>query len=343
MKLLDQFRSMWGSRMAIDLGTANTLIYTREGGIVLDEPSVVAINEKNGGTIMAVGKKAKEMYGRTNESIRTIRPMKDGVIADFDVTKAMIRHFISSTVKKPFFGRCVMMMCVPSGITSVEMKAVIDSAMQCGAGRVHLIEEPMAAAIGSRLPIHEISGSMIVDIGGGTTEVAVISQYAISYSESLRVAGDEMDDCIQKYVRREHHVAIGSFEAERAKIEIGSAWHEFDALDCEVTGTDTATGFPRTVTMTGEMMREALNSPVTAMVESIRKGLEKCSPELASDIKRRGIVLAGGGSLLKGLGPRLHHETGLPIYRAKDPLTAIVRGTGYALDNIKTLKQVCLN
>jgi len=327
----------------MDLGTANTLIYTKDNGIVLDEPSVVALNTRNGGAVLAVGKRAKEMYGRTPESIQTIRPMKDGVIADFDVTKTMIRHFISSVVPKKRISRPTMMVCVPSGITSVEMKAVIDSSIQCGAGKVHLIEEPMAAAIGSKLPIQEISGSMIIDIGGGTTEVAMISQFTIAYSESLRVAGDEMDNCIQRYIRRQHGISIGSFEAERIKIEIGSASPLSEPIEGEVTGIDASTGMPRTIQLTDAMIREALNNPVKAIVESIRNALYKSSPELASDIRRRGIVLAGGGSLLKGLGARLHAETDLPIFRAKDPLTAIVRGTGYVLDNLADLKKVCLN
>jgi len=343
MLSLNRLRSFFGAKIAMDLGTANTLIYTKNHGIILDEPSVVALNSSNGGGVLAVGKRAKEMFGRTPKNIHTIRPMKDGVIADFDVTKAMIRHFVSSVIPKKRIGQPTMMVCVPSGITSVEMKAVIDSSFQCGAGNVHLIEEPMAAAIGSKLPIHEVSASMIVDIGGGTTEVAVISQFAIAYSESLRVAGDEMDNCIQRYVRREHGLAIGSFEAERVKIEIGSASNLTNPVESEATGIDVATEIPRSITLTDTMIRKALDSPVRAIVESIRKALSKSSPELASDIRRRGIVLAGGGSLLKGLGSRLHTETDLPIFRAKDPLTAIVRGTGYVLDNLADLKKVCLN
>ncbi|MCY4384301.1 MAG: rod shape-determining protein [Nitrospinae bacterium] len=333
-----------GPNIAMDLGTANTLVYTKNAGIVLDEPSVVALNSKNGGAILAVGKKAKEMYGRTPpDTIRTIRPMKDGVIADFDVTKAMIRHFVGAIVPKRSFSRPTMMVCVPSGITSVEMKAVIDSATQCGAGKVHLIEEPMAAAIGSKLPIHEIAGSMIVDIGGGTTEMAVISQYAVAYSESLRMAGDAMDECIQRHIKRNHGLSIGSFEAERVKMEIGTAAPLSEPLEMEISGADVSTGMPRTIMISDESVREALDGPVKAIVESIRKALSKTSPELASDIYRRGIVLAGGGSLLKGLGTRLHDETGLPIYRVKDPLTTVVRGTGHVLDHLKDFKQVCLN
>ncbi len=340
---LQRLRSLAGPNIAMDLGTANTLVYTKNAGIVLDEPSVVALHAKNGGGILAVGKKAKEMYGRTPTSIRTIRPMKDGVIADFDVTKAMIRHFIRAIVPKRSLGRPTMMVCVPSGITSVEMKAVIDSATQCGAAKVHLIEEPMAAAIGSKLPIHEVSGSMIVDIGGGTTEMAVISQYAISYSESLRMAGDAMDECIQRHIKRQYGLSIGAFDAERVKMEIGAASPLPEPLETEVSGADVSTGIPRSMKLTDKMLREALDAPVKAIVESIRKALSKTTPEFASDIRRRGIVLAGGGSLLKGLGTRLHKETGLPIYRVKDPLTTVVRGTGYVLDHLKDFKQVCLN
>ncbi len=343
LKSLNRLRSFFGAKIAMDLGTANTLIYTKEDGIVLDEPSVVALNVNNGGAVLAVGKRAKEMVGRTPESIKTVRPMKDGVIADFDVTKAMIQHFVGSVVPKKRFSRPTMMVCVPSGITSVEMKAVIDSSLQCGAGKVHLIEEPMAAAIGSKLPIQDVAASMVIDIGGGTTEVAVISQFAIAYSESNRVAGDEMDECIQRYVRREHGLQIGTFEAERVKIEIGSAHPLSEPLECDAMGIDVSTGIPRTLRLNDTMVREALESPLKAIVESIRKALFKSSPELASDIRRRGIVLAGGGSLLKGLGARLHEETGLSIFRAKDPLTAIVRGTGYVLDNLADLKKVCLN
>ncbi len=343
MQLLDKVRSYFGSRLAMDLGTANTLIYTKEGGIVLDEPSVVALNTKNGGSILAVGKKAKEMFGRTPESIKTIRPMKDGVIADFDVTNAMIKHFVRSVIPNTLIGQPTMMVCVPSGITSVEMKAVIDSSKQCGAGKVYLIEEPMASAIGCRLPIQEVSGSMVIDIGGGTTEVAVISQFAISYSESLRMAGDAMDECIQRYIRREHGISVGAFEAERLKIQIGSAWPLSEPLEADVTGIDSATGIPRVVTLTDSMVRDALDGPVNAIVEAIRLTLSRSSPELSSDIRKRGIVLTGGGSLLKGLGTRLHRETRLPIYRAKDPLKAIVKGTGYVLDNLSDLKKVCLN
>ena len=340
---LNRFRSFFGAKIAMDLGTANTLIYTKDSGIVLDEPSVVALSSDNGGDVIAVGTRAKEMYGRTPESIQTIRPMKDGVIADFDVTKAMIKYFIGSVVTKKRISQPTMMVCVPSGITSVEMKAVIDSSLQCGAGKVHLIEEPMAAAIGSKLPIQEVAASMIIDIGGGTTEVAVISQFAVAYSESLRVAGDEMDTCIQRYVRREHGLSIGSFEAERIKIEIGSAAPLSEPLEGEATGIDAATSMPGSVRLSDAMIRKALDSPIRAIVESIRNALSKSSPELAADIRRRGIVLAGGGSLLKGLGSRLHAETDLPIFRAKDPLTAIVRGTGYVLDNLADLKKVCLN
>ena len=342
-KFTQAFNSLVGEKIAMDLGTANTLVYTKERGIVIDEPSFVALNAENGNSVLAVGQRAKEMFGRTTAKIKTIRPMKDGVIADFDVTKAMIKHFIKSAIPQKKFTKPTIMVCVPAGITSVEMKAVIDSAIQCGAGKVHLIEEPMAAAIGSKLPIHDISGSLIIDIGGGTTEVAVITQYSIAYSESLRIAGDTMDECIQKYMRREHGLRIGPFEAEKVKISIGSAVPLAKKLECEVTGSDISTGIPKTVLMNDGNIREALSAPLKAIVDSIKKALSKTSPELAIDIRRRGVVLAGGGSLLKGLGTRLHQETDLPIYRVKDPLTAVVRGTGYVLDNFKNLNQVCLN
>ncbi len=334
--------SEWLSRgLAIDLGTANTLIFVKGRGIVLDEPSLVAL-EDGAHRVLGVGRQARAMFGRTNEEVHTIRPMKDGVIADFDVTKIMIQHFIRQVYDRRGFIKPVMIVCVPSGITQVEMKAVIDSALQSGARKVHLVEEPMAAAIGSKLPIHQNTGSMVVDIGGGTTEVAVISNYAIAYSESIRVAGDEMDEAIQRHLQTRYGLAVGTFEAERIKIEVGSAHPLSRRLRTEVRGLDIPKGVPTAVEVTDEMIREAMDGPVNAIVAAIKKALSRSSPELAGDITRRGIVLAGGGSLLKGLGARLHSETGLPIYRAKDPLTAIVRGTGEVLENFPDLKKVCV-
>jgi rod shape-determining protein MreB len=337
------FLSRWlAEDLAIDLGTANTLIYIPGRGIVLQQPSVVAVVQHNG-EILAVGERAKAMWGKTPDSISIIRPMKDGVIADFEVTRAMIQHFIRQVYKGRRFSKPRMMVCIPSGITQVEKRAVKESAFQAGARGVFLIEEPMAAAIGSKLPIHEVSGNMIVDIGGGTTEVAVISRYATAHSESIRVAGDEMDEAVQAQVKRVFNLAIGPFEAERVKIEIGSAAPLSTPLKTVVRGRDIVEGIPKAVTVDDAIIRQALTGPVKAIVESIRRALERATPEQAADITRKGIVLAGGGSLLKGLGRRLHEETGLPIYRAKDPLTAIVRGTGEVLENLKTMRHVCIS
>ncbi len=328
--------------IAMDLGTANSLIFVRSRGIILDEPSVVAIDQSNG-KILAVGHEAKKMWGRTPESIAIIRPMKDGVIADYEVTKAMIRYFIRKVYKKRRFLQPRMIVCIPSGITQVEKKAVRESALAAGASKVHLIEEPMAAAIGAKLPISEVANNMIVDIGGGTTEVAVISRYATVYSESIRVAGDEMDEAIQNGIRKAFNLAIGPFEAERAKIEVGSAAQLNSRLETVVRGRDLVEGIPKSVSVDDAIIRESLHSPVRAIVEAIRRALERTTPEQAAEIQKRGVVLAGGGSLLKGLGSRLHEETGLPIFRAKEPLTAVVRGTGQVLENMKELSRVCVS
>jgi rod shape-determining protein MreB len=327
--------------IAIDLGTANTLIYIPGKGVVLQQPSVVAIVQDNG-EVLAVGDGAKTMWGKTPDSITIIRPMKDGVIADFEVTRTMIQYFIRQVYQGRRYFKPRMMVCVPSGITQVEKRAVKDSALQSGARSVHLIEEPMAAAIGSKLPVHEVGGNMVVDIGGGTTEVAVISRYATAYSESIRVAGDEMDEAIQAQVKRVYRLAIGPFEAERAKIEIGSAAPLDSPLTTVIRGRDIVEGIPKAINVDDTMIREALNGPVKAIVEAIRRALERSTPEQAADITRKGIVLAGGGSLLKGLGKRLHEETGLRIYRTKDPLAAVVRGTGKVLENMKIMRNVCV-
>ncbi|MBI3013868.1 MAG: rod shape-determining protein [Candidatus Tectomicrobia bacterium] len=340
--MLGKLRGLFAKDLAIDLGTANTLIFMRGKGIILNEPSVVAINKVDG-RVIAVGKAAKAMYGKTPETIEAIRPMKDGVIADFDITKKMISYFIRKVLSGTNLFPPKVIVCVPSGITQVEKKAVIDSSIQSGARKVHLIEEPMAAAIGSKLPIHEARGSMVIDIGGGTTEVAVLSLSATAYSESTRVAGDEMDEAIMQHIRRILNIQIGPFEAERVKMEIGSASPLRQRLQTQVRGRDLIRGVPVSFSVDDSFIRQALNEPVKAIVESTRRALEKTSPELSADITERGIVLAGGGALLKGLGPRLHQETGLPIFRAKDPLTAIVRGTGEVLENFKTLGKVCIN
>ncbi len=341
--MLISFLSRWlPTDIAMDLGTANSLIYVRGRGIALDEPSVVALDQDTG-KILAVGQKAKDMWGKAPETITIVRPMRDGVIADYDVTKAMIKYFIRKVYRGRRYFRPRMIVCIPSGITQVEKRAVRESALDAGAGSVKLVEEPMAAAIGAKLPISETGGNMIVDIGGGTTEVAVISRFATVYNESIRVAGDEMDEAVQSQIRKVHNLVIGPFEAERTKIEIGSATVLNSRLETVVRGRDLVEGIPKAIPVDDSIIREALNAPVRAIVDSIRRALERTSPEQAADITRRGIVLAGGGSLLKGLGSRLHEETGLPIYRAKDPLTAVVRGTGQILENMKELSRVCVS
>jgi len=328
--------------LAIDLGTANTLIYIKGKGIVLNEPSMVAIRKDNG-EILAIGHKAKYMFGKTPDSIVAIRPMKDGVIADFEITQLMIRNFIRKAIMGINIVKPTVMVCIPSGITQVEKKAVIEAAFQAGARKVELIEEPMAAAIGARLPIEKPLGNMIVDIGGGTTEVAVISMYAVAYSESIRVAGDEMDEAITHYIKKKFYVQIGGFEAERLKIEIGSAFPLKQRLEAKVKGRHITEGRPVAITVDDRMVREALEEPVQAIISSIKRALERSTPELAADISERGIVLAGGVALLRGLGMRIHKETGLKVFRVKDPLTAVVKGTGQVLEDFKRLHRVCVS
>lgn len=339
---LQSLLNLFSKGLAIDLGTANTLIHVRGVGLVLDEPSMVAIARDNG-KVVAIGRTAKEMYGKTSESVRTIRPMKDGVIADFEITKIMISNFIKLALKKKPLIRPQMVICIPSGITAVEKRAVIDSAEQSGAGKVFLMEEPMAAAIGANLPIQEPKGSMVVDIGGGTTEVAIIASSAIASAESIRVAGDEMDEAILQYVRQRYNLQIGPFEAERIKIKVGAAYPLKERLECTVRGRDLIEGVPKTLTITDEMIRESLESPIMAIVESVRRTLDKSSPELAADIYDHGIVLAGGGALLKGLADRIQKEIGLQVHQSEDPLRAVVRGSGFVLDNFKLMSRVCVN
>lgn len=329
-----------GQDMAMDLGTANTLIYIRGKGIVLNEPSVVAVDEQ--GRPVAVGKDAKEMYGKTSRKIRTVRPMKDGVIADFGITHLMIKDFLTRITNRWQLRRPRLIVSVPSGITMVEKRAVIDAALASGARHIHLIEEPMAAAIGSGIPVTEVGGNMVVDIGGGTTEVAVISLGATAYAESSRIAGDEMDEAIEQFIRRAFNLQIGIFEAERIKMTIGSAMPMSEPRETKVYGRDLATGVPREMIIDDAIVRRALREPVLAIVEAVTRALERTSPELAQDIFRKGIYLAGGGSLLAGLPERLSLETGLRFVRTADPLTAIVRGTGAVLESFKELKQVCI-
>ena len=326
-----------GRDLAIDLGTANTLIYARGLGIVLDEPSVVAINV-NDGRPVAVGVEAKRMMGRTPNHIKAIRPLKDGVIADFEVCEKMLRYFIQK-VHASKWSKPRMIICVPSGITGVEQRAVQDAAEYAGARKpVHIIEEPMAAAIGANLPVHEPSGNMIVDIGGGTTEVAVISLGGIVTAQSVRVAGDELDDAILQYVKKEYSLAIGDRTAEEIKIQMGSAWPMEDELTADIRGRDLVSGLPRTIQLTTEHVREALAEPVSAIVDAVKTTLDKTPPELAADIMEDGITLTGGGALLGGLDQRLSHETGMPIRVAAEPLYSVVIGSGRALENIDAMR-----
>ncbi len=326
-----------GRDLAIDLGTANTLIYARGQGVVLNEPSVVAIDVTDGRPV-AVGLEAKRMMGRTPGRIKTIRPLKDGVIADFEVCEKMLRYFIQK-VHASRWSKPRMVICVPSGITGVEQRAVQDAAEYAGARKpVHIIEEPMAAAIGADMPVHEPSGNMIVDIGGGTTEVAVISLGGIVTAQSVRVAGDELDDAVLQYVKKEFSLAIGDRTAEEIKIHMGSAWPLDDELTADIRGRDLISGLPRTIPLTTEQVREALSEPVSAIVDAVKTTLDRTPPELAADIMEQGIMLTGGGALLAGLDRRLSHETGMPINIARDPLFSVVIGSGRALENIDAMR-----
>ncbi len=341
MSLVDMFFNSWGGDMAVDLGTANTLVSVRGRGIVLIEPSVVAI-ERDSKRVLAVGIDAKRMLGRTPGSIVAIRPLKDGVIADFEVTEAMLRYFINKTrVKRfPWQPKPRVVVCVPSGVTEVEKRAVFEATMAAGARQAYLIEEPMAAAIGSGLPIQEPTGSMVVDIGGGTTEVAVISLGGIVVAQSIRIAGDEFDEAVIGHVKRVYNVLIGERTAEEIKFEIGSAWPLLEEVDVEVRGRDLLTGLPRTITMESEEIREALEEPIQAIIAAIKGTLEQTPPELASDLMEYGIVLTGGGALLKGLDERVRHETGMPVHVSESALTNVVDGSAQALEEIDVLKKV---
>jgi len=321
--------------MAVDLGTANTLVYLRGRGIVLSEPSVVAIDQRTG-EVHAVGIEAKRMLGRTPGTITAIRPLKDGVIADFDVTEQMLRHFIHKANGNRFAHPRVIV-CVPSGVTGVEKRAVEEATLSAGARQAYLIEEPMAAAIGAGLPVSDPTGSMIVDIGGGTTEVAVISLGGIVVSQSIRVGGDEMDEAIMNHLRKEYKLLIGQQTAEEVKLEIGSAWPMPEEAQAEVRGRDMLTGLPKTVILGSEDVRRALDEPVTQIIDAIRGTLDKTPPELAADIMDRGIVLAGGGALLAGLDERLRHETHMPVHVAESPLTCVAVGSGRSLEEFEAI------
>ncbi|HEV7667324.1 MAG TPA: rod shape-determining protein [Thermoanaerobaculia bacterium] len=327
--------------LAIDLGTANTLIYAQGQGIVVREPSVVVINKLTN-RIEAVGAEAKEMLGRTPGNIESIRPMKDGVIADFEVTERMLEHFIKKAHGRKMYVHPRIVIGVPSEITQVEKRAVRDSAMRAGASEVFLVEQAMMAAIGAGLPITEPSGNMIVDIGGGTTDVAVISLAGIVYSRSVRVAGNEMDLGIIQYLKRKYNLLIGERTAEQIKIEIGSAYPLKEEIRMEIKGRDLVEGVPKTLTISDEEIREALAEPVAAIVEAVRMALERTPPELSADIMDKGIVLSGGGALLRALDQRLRDETGLPVLLAEDPLCSVVLGTGRVLQDIDLLRKVSI-
>jgi rod shape-determining protein MreB len=340
--VFDAVLGAFSSDLAIDLGTANTLIYVKGKGIVANEPSVVAVqhNDRGPRKVVAVGAEAKQMCGRTPVGITAVRPMKDGVIADFEVTEEMLRYFMQRVHNRRNLVRPRVVVCVPYGITAVEKRAVRESAESAGAREVYLVTEPMAAAIGAGLPITEATGSMIVDIGGGTTEVAVISLKGIVYSQSLRVGGDKMDEAIVNYVKRNFNLAIGERTAEKIKISLGTALPTGENHVVEVTGRDLVGGLPRTIEISSEDVREALMEPVRQIVDVIHQVLEHTPAELASDIVDRGITMAGGGALLRNLDKLLQQELNLPVVVADDPLTAVVRGSGKILDNFELLKDV---
>ncbi len=323
--------------MAVDLGTANTLVYVRGRGIVLSEPSVVAIDQRTA-EVHAVGIEAKRMLGRTPGNITAIRPLKDGVIADFDVTEQMLRHFIQK-VHQNRWAHPRVVVCVPSGVTGVEKRAVEEATLSAGARQAYLIEEPMAAAIGAGLPVAEPTGNMIVDIGGGTTEVAVISLGGIVVAQSVRVGGDEMDDAIINWVKREYKLMIGSQTAEEVKLEIGSAYPMREEVQAEIRGRDMISGLPKTVVLSSEEVREALAEPMAQIVDAVKSTLDKTPPELASDIMDRGIMLAGGGALLQGLDERLRRETEMPIHQAESPLTCVAVGSGRSLEEFEVMRR----
>jgi rod shape-determining protein MreB len=331
--------SFLGRDMAVDLGTANTLVYVRGRGIVLNEPSVVAINT-NTGKIVAVGIEAKRMIGRTPGNIVAVRPLKDGVIADFDVTERMLRYFIQKVHRRRHFAKPRIVVAVPSGITGVEQRAVKEAGYQAGARRVYIIEEPMAAAIGAGLPVHEPTGNMVVDIGGGTTEVAIISLGGIVTSQSIRVGGDELDQAIISYAKKEYSLMLGERTSEEIKMAIGSAYPFDDEPHAEIRGRDLVSGLPKTIVISAEEIRRAIEEPVALIVDTVKTTLDKCPPELAGDVMDRGIALTGGGALLRGLDERLRQETGMPVHLADNPLDSVVLGTGKCVEDFDTLRQV---
>nr|WP_307819366.1 rod shape-determining protein [Microbispora rosea] len=331
--------TLLGRDMAVDLGTANTLVYVRGRGIVLNEPSVVAINVTTG-KIVAVGIEAKRMIGRTPGNIVAIRPLRDGVIADFDVTERMLRYFIQKIHKRRHFVRPRIIVAVPSGITAVEQRAVKEAGYQAGARRVYIIEEPMAAAIGAGLPVHEPTGNMVVDIGGGTTEVAIISMGGIVTSQSIRVGGDELDQAVMAYAKKEYSLMLGERTAEEVKIAVGSACVTGEDFHAEVRGRDLVSGLPKTVVISAEEIRRSIAEPVNSIVDAVKSTLDKCPPELSGDLMDRGIAVTGGGALLRGMVDRLREETGMPVHLAENALDSVALGSGRCVEDFEALQQV---
>jgi len=339
--LLDRLLGFFSNNVGIDLGTANTAVYMQGNGIVMYEPSIVAIDVKSR-KVLAVGKEAKEMVGKTPENIQAIRPLRDGVITDFEVTQIMLSYFIKRALGNTLFRpKPTVVIGVPTGITPVEKRAVIDASKSAGAREVYLIAEPMAAAIGADLPVDDPIGNMVVDIGGGTTEIAVISMAGIVVSNSLRIAGDEMNEAIIQYIKRQFHILIGEQTAERIKIELGSAIIEEEERTMEIRGRD-MTGLPKTITVTNHNITEALEDTINSIINAIRVTLEKTPPELAADIADRGIILAGGGSLLKNMDKRIQVETGIKAFYCEDPLIAVARGVGKVLDNLELIRRISM-
>lgn len=338
-KYFDQVIGLFSSDIGVDLGTASTLVYLKNEGIVLCEPSVVAV-EAGTSNVLAVGEEAKRMLGRTPSNIVAIRPMRDGVIADFDITESMLRYFIKKVHNSRRLVRPRVVIAIPSGITSVEKRAVKDSAIHAGAREVYMLEEPVAASIGVGLPIQEPSGNMVIDIGGGTTEMAVISLAGVVFSKSIRIGGDELDDAIINYLKRTYNLMIGERTAEELKIRIGSSYPMEQELTMEVRGRDLVAGLPKMISVTSEEIREALSEPIAQIVETVRITLERTPPELSADLIEKGIILAGGGALLRGLDKLIAEETGLPVHLADDPLTAVALGTGKVLSELKYLKRL---
>tara|TARA_B110000881_G_scaffold77607_1_gene67621 strand:+ start:254 stop:1288 length:1035 start_codon:yes stop_codon:yes gene_type:complete len=339
---LNKLMSCLTTDIAMDLGTANTLVYIRDKGIVLNEPSVVAVSA-NGTKVEAVGLEAKNMFGRTNSQLQTIRPMKDGVIADFNVTNHMITYFIKKTLKKNWFIKPRIVIGIPTCITQVEKKAVIESALMSGVRDVSLVEEPMAAAIGAGIPVHKAEGNMVIDIGGGTSDIAVISLSAIAYGESIRLAGDAIDEAIVRYIRLNHHLSIGIFEGERVKIAIGSAYPTIDRLTTEIKGLNIKTGVPTSVIVSDDEIRIAMQEPISNIITALMRALEKTPPELSSDIHSNGIYMTGGGALIRGLDKLIEEKTFLKVHKPSNPLLSIVQGAGIVLDNYEQMKNVCVS